>query len=277
MSYLPQRIASLQPSATLIVAELGALDRLVACTKYCADVCPQITDARLSILHDSWTANAAQILSARPDLVLASVPYQEKALAEILKAGIPVLAMAPHSVRDIYADIALIAGVLCLRERGDLLIARMQSDISDIARGANTATTRPTVFCEEWGKPLIASQLWVAELVCFAGGEFLGSPGKQVTAEEVREMAPEVIVAAWCGAGDRVPLEKIIRERGWGETPAARSGRVFCVRDELLNTPAPSLIGGLRALAWACHPELFAQPPGIRPLQEKTRDAETPR
>ena len=266
MRHLPQRIASLQPSATLVVAELGALDQLVACTKYCADVCPAIRESKAAIIHDSWTADAAQILATRPNLVLASVPYQEKALTEILKAGVPVLALAPHSLRDVYADIALIAGVVGEPGRGEELIARMQRDITEISGPAGKAATRPRVFCEEWGKPIIASQTWVAELVCFAGGEFLGSPGKQITADEVRAAEPEVIVAAWCGAGDRVPLEKIIRERGWSETPAARAGRVFCVRDELLNTPAPSLVEGLRALAWACHPEVFERPQGIRQI-----------
>ena len=266
MSHLPQRIASLQPSATLVVAELGALHRLVACTKYCADVCPAIAESKAAIIHDSWTADASQILATRPDLVLASVPYQEKALAEILKAGVPVLALAPHSLRDVYADIALIAGVVGEADRGERMIERMQSEIAQISKRAAQAGACPRVFCEEWGKPIIASQPWVAELVCFAGGDFLGSPGKQIAADEVRDSAPEVIVAAWCGAGDRVPLEKIIRERGWSETPAARSGRVFCVRDELLNTPAPSLIGGLKALAWACHPELFPPSDGIRQI-----------
>ncbi len=41
---------------------------------------------------------------------------------------------------------------------------------------------------------------------------------------------------------------------------AVRQGRVFCINDELLNTPATSLLGGLRAMAWALHPELFPQP-----------------
>lgn len=272
MSHLPQRIASLQPSATLVVAELGALHRLVACTKYCADVCPAIAESKAAIIHDSWTADASQILATRPDLVLASVPYQEKALAEILKAGVPVLALAPHSLRDVYADIALIAGVVGEPERGERMIERMQAEIAQISKRAAQAGSRPRVFCEEWGKPIIASQPWVAELVCFAGGEFLGSPGKQIAADEAREAAPEVIVAAWCGAGDRVPLEKIIRERGWSETPAARSGRVFCVRDELLNTPAPSLVGGLKALAWACHPELFPTSDGIRQIGTEIRN-----
>jgi iron complex transport system substrate-binding protein len=126
---------------------------------------------------------------------------------------------------------------------------------------------RPRVYCEEWGKPLIHSQEWVAELVAAAGGEFVGTPGKQTSQEEVCNASPEVIVASWCGAGDRVPLEKVVRERGWNELPAVRTGRVFCIRDELLNTPAPTLIGGLRALAWAIHPDLFPLTYGIRGIK----------
>jgi iron complex transport system substrate-binding protein len=63
-----------------------------------------------------------------------------------------------------------------------------------------------------------------------------------------------------------VPLEKIIGERGWQQTSAALSGRVFCIRDEFLNTPAPTLIHGLEALAWAIHPELFPRTKGIRQI-----------
>jgi iron complex transport system substrate-binding protein len=120
------------------------------------------------------------------------------------------------------------------------------------------------VWCEEWGKPVIASQRWVAELVEAAGGEFLCIPGRQVTTEEIRRFDPEVIIAAWCGAGDRVPLEKIVAERNWQQTAAVLSGRVFCIRDEFLNTPAPTLLEGLEALAFAIHPELFSDTKGIR-------------
>jgi len=35
MSFFPQRIVSLQPSASVILDALGVRDRLVACTKYC--------------------------------------------------------------------------------------------------------------------------------------------------------------------------------------------------------------------------------------------------
>ena len=95
------------------------------------------------------------------------------------------------------------------------------------------------------------------ELVEAAGGEFIGEPGKHTDAETIRKADPEVVIAAWCGAGNRVPLEKIVRERGWQETSAARNRRVYCIRDEYLNTPAPTVIKGLKALAWAIWPEDF--------------------
>src|SRR5580704_5776880 len=103
------RIACLQPSATVILANLGALDCVVACTKYCAEVVPELDTAKLTIVADSWTAKATEILAAKPDLVIASVPYQEAAVAEIMKAGVRFLGLAPHTLNDIYVDIAMIA------------------------------------------------------------------------------------------------------------------------------------------------------------------------
>jgi iron complex transport system substrate-binding protein len=244
---------------------IGELDRLVACTRYCLDIVPKLVDGSPIILADSWTANAAQIVDAKPDLVIASVPYQQNAVGEILKAGIRFLGLAPKTLADIYTDIAAIAGIVDANERGEAIIRTMQDHI-ELVRNRVNDQPRVKVFCEEWGKPIIASQAWVAELIEAAGGTFSGTPGKSVAPEQVTRLDPELIVAAWCGAGDRVPLEKIIAERGWQQTSAALSARVYCIRDEFLNTPAPTLLHGLDALAWAIHPELFSRAEGIRQI-----------
>jgi iron complex transport system substrate-binding protein len=247
----------------VILAAIGQLDRIVACTKYCADVCPDIGNQGTTIVADSWTANTHQIVAARPDLVIAAVPYQEKAVTEILKSGARFLGLAPKTLADIYADIAAIAGIVGALDRGEQVIREMQQEIEAVRLQVNGAR-RPRVFCEEWGKPLIASQPWVAELVAVAGGEFVGAPGKQTSTESVLSDNPEVVIAAWCGAGERVPLEKIVRDRGWADMRAVKESRVYCIRDEFLNTPAPTLVHGLRALAAAIHPEDFPQASGLR-------------
>jgi iron complex transport system substrate-binding protein len=263
--YGPKRIVSLQPSATVMLAALGELDRLVACTKYCGDLCPEVVRRKLVTVPDSWTANQDQIMAVRPDLVIAAVPYQEKAVVEILKCGTRFLGLAPRTLADIYTDMAAIAGVVGASDRGVQGIREMQSEIEAV-RDRTRGKSRPRVFCEEWGRPLIVSQPWVAELVEAAGGEFLGVPGSETTPEAVLAEDPEVLVAAWCGVGDRVPLEKLIRVRQWSTIGAARHGRVYSIRDEFLNTPAPTLVHGLRALAAAIHPQDFPQPPGLRSM-----------
>jgi iron complex transport system substrate-binding protein len=262
MPSLPARIVCLQPSVTVILAGLGEAERIVACTKYCAEVCPEVRGRR-AVVADSWTAKAGEILATRPDLVIASVPYQEKAVSEILKAGVRFLGFAPKTLDDIYADILIIAAVVGANEAGERMIAEMQERIAAVRRRTSHAL-RPKVFCEEWGKPIIASQAWVAELVETAGGQFLGQPGVRCSSEEVLMENPDILIAAWCGTGDRVPLEKLVRNRGWQNMKAVRDGRVYCVKDEFLNTPAPTLLEGLHALAAAIHPELFPRAFGLR-------------
>lgn len=271
-NYRPRRIVSLQPSVTVTLRDLGFLDKLVACTKYCADICPELKQAECLIVEDSWSAKSEQILAAKPDLVIASVPYRLESVAEIIKSGVPFLGLAPHSLNDVYKDILLIARAVASDEPGEAerrgleLVQRMQREIAMI-REKTASMKKPLVYCEEWGKPLILSQPWVAELVEAAGGRFFGGPGKHANEEEVAAADPEVIIAAWCGAGDRVPLEKVIARRGWENTKAAKSGRVYCINDEFLNTPASTLIYGLRALAAAIHPEIVEAPAGLRQIK----------
>ncbi len=253
------RLLSLQPSISVILNRLDRVDYLCACTKYCLEVVPALASRNLPVVHDSWSTKAEELLPLRPDLVLASVPYRQESLTAILQSGVPVLLLAPHSLADIYNDIRLIGALSNASTQAESVIAEMQSAIASVrTRAASLA--RPRVYCEEWGKPLIHSQFWVRELVEAAGGEFIGLPGATTTPEVVAAADPDVILAAWCGAGSRVPLERIVEQRHWHSLRAVRNRRVYCIRDEWLNTPAPTLLRGLHAIAAALHPDAFDPP-----------------
>jgi iron complex transport system substrate-binding protein len=252
------RILSLQPSVSLILQSLGLLETLAGCTRYCLDAIPELRSRGLPIIHDSWSSETGEIVALKPDLVIASVPYRQESLAAILKAGVPVLALAPHCLADIYGDIRLIGAVVNECPGADKVVNEMQLAIAEVRSIASQSNRKPLVYCEEWGKPLIHSQPWVKELVEAAGGIFLGEAGKVTDAETIAAAHPEVIALAWCGAGNRVPVQRVIAMRGWQHLRAVQAGRVACVPDELLNTPAPSLVDGLHALAKLIHPKLFA-------------------
>jgi iron complex transport system substrate-binding protein len=266
------RIVALQPSVSVTLAALGRAENLVAVTRWCLEQAPELATRNLPVLPDSWSASDKDIATLReiaPDLIVASVPYQEKSLRALLQSGLPVLALAPRSLAEIYSDTRLLGALVDARVEAEKLIAQMQVALQDVAA---RATGRVRVSCEEWGLPqtnsLIHSQPWVNELIAAAGGVAIGTPGAVTTTEAVAAENPDAIVAAWCGAGDRVPLRRLVAQRGWEHLAAVQQGRVYCVPDEFLNTPAiPSLLDGLACVAHCVQPDVFPAPQRLRRLE----------
>jgi iron complex transport system substrate-binding protein len=253
------RIASLQPSVTLTLAALGRLDLLCAHTKYCLEALPSLAKLRLPIVADSWSTTKMELEAIEPDLIIASVPYRLESLAAILKVGVPLLALAPQSLEDIVRDTRLIANQVDRAQEAESLIDEFQRALA-ATRTDTCELEKVTVYCEEWGKPLIHSQRWIAELVETSGGIFLGTPGSQTTSEIVANADPDVLIFAWCGAGNRVPLERVVAQRNWLHLRSVHNRRVYCIPDEYLNTPAiPSLTEGLAYIATAIHPERISE------------------
>lgn len=123
------------------------------------------------------------------------------------------------------------------------------------------------VFCEERDKPLIASQAWVAWTGGSSWVEFLGAPGRQISAEEVADIGRDVVIAAWCGAGDPDARgRKSVADRRCQGTRAARSSRVYSVRDEHLNPAAPAPANGVDALPLRLIPNSLPGTKGVRQI-----------
>jgi iron complex transport system substrate-binding protein len=263
------RIVALQPSVSVTLAALGRANHLCAVTRWCLEQVPELESRHLPLLPDSWSANSkdlAELYALSPDIIIASVPYQLPALAAMLQSGLPVLALAPHSLADIDRDTRFLGALTAASAEAESLISQMRAALAEVR--AKTQSLPPLrVYSEEWGKPLIHSQPWVNELAAAAGGLPVGTPGAHSTAEEIAAADPDVLLLAWCGAGDRVPLERVVVQRGWQDLRAVRERRMFCVPDEFLNTPAiPALLDGLACIAAALHPEIFPAPARLRQL-----------
>jgi iron complex transport system substrate-binding protein len=100
------------------------------------------------------------------------------------------------------------------------------------------------VYCEAWPNPRISSPPWAAELVEICGGEMVVPAGERVSAEQVAEAKPEVIVLAWAATAEKSDPAQAYKVAAWKDTPAIRDHRVHVISDELLNTPGPPLVKG---------------------------------
>lgn len=252
------RIASLSASTSAIAAGCGAADRLVAVTRDCARLTPEL--AGLPLVGDAWSAKSADVLAHAPELVIASAPYDAETVGRLVKDRARFVATSPWTLADIYTDIRMLGSLLERPHLADALVADMQSAI-EATRARTLGHPRPRVYCEVWMKPIMSSPVWVSELVEAAGGEPVVAGGRVLDPEAVLAANPEVVVMAWCGAIGRSRPEKLLARPGFDGLAAARSGRVVPVRDEFLNAPCQHLVTGLRILAHCIHPEVFGELP----------------
>jgi iron complex transport system substrate-binding protein len=248
---IPLRIVSLAPSATSILCAIGAKRSLVGVTKWCADVAP-VGD--LPKLGDCWHMKSVdEILRLKPTLVVGSVPYKPETVAKLLEQPFAFLAMNPRTLADIEMDTRLLGGITGRATAAERLVKKMRRAFSQIQEKSRRFRQPIRVYCEAWPNPRISSPPWVAELVKFCGGEMVVPPGEKVTNAQVATARPEVMVLAWAATGSKADPTKAYEVAAWEELPAIQNRQVHVVRDELLNTPGPPLMAGVRELWKVLH------------------------
>ncbi len=294
------RIVSLLPAATEIVGALGLLDSLVGVSHECdfpdeANSKPRVTHCALheeqqrrdvpSAEVDRWvretlastgtlyTLDEPLLRALRPDLILTqklcdvcAVGYGSVAKMAAQLSGPPrVVNLEPSCLSDVFANIALVAQVAGVPQRGEDVVRRLRARVRDVHERIAKTTHRPKCYLMEWVDPPYCAGHWNPELVQIAGGEEIfgrfGARSTPVAWDEVRRARPEVLVLALCGWS----VERAVREEpllqlyeGWHDLPAVQNGQVFAVDGSAwFSRPGPRLIESLELLAGLLHPELF--------------------
>src|SRR4029077_7487582 len=203
---------------------------------------------------DCWHMESVdEILRLAPTLVIGSVPYKQEKVGKILEQPLNFLAMNPRTLADVEADIRLLGGIAQRTAAAERVVKKMRRAFAEIEKKTWRAKRRIRIYCEAWPNPRISSPPWVAELVNICGGEMVVPAGEKITEAQVAAARPEVIVLAWAATGSKADVEQTYKVTAWKDVPAIRNRNVFVISDELLNTPGPPLIEGIRELYKLCH------------------------
>jgi iron complex transport system substrate-binding protein len=250
------RIASLTCSNTEIVAALGFADCLVAVDDH-SDF-PAEALEHLPRLGKDLQIDLEKLRRSRPDLVLASlsVPGMERVVEGVMRLGIETLVLDPVSWSDVLEDILLVADRLGVAAVGQRVTQNLEAELVALRAGLPEFSRPPRVLIEWWPKPVIvaAQDSWVNDLLASLGAQnafaHLERRSCAVRADQVLEVAPDVIAVSWCGA-KRLRPEVVLNRSGWADVPAIRYGRVHAVPESGLGRPGPRLLEGATALAQA--------------------------
>ncbi|MCU1782401.1 cobalamin-binding protein [Pseudomonas sp. 13B_2.1_Bac1] len=232
-AWAAERVVSLAPSLSEIVAELGAADLLVGVLDG-----GERPEALVNVpsVGKYGQLDMERLLSLKPDLILlwpGSVgPAQREQLQRL---NIPVFVAEPHSLEQLTTQVQAIAEQLGRAEAGRQLAVQLRQRLAELRQRYQRAEPL-RVFYQVWDQPLYTvggGQIISDALnVCGARNVFddLKLPAPQVSIESVLQRDPEMILV-----GDPAQLQ------AWKVWPAM-AGRVRVVPDKGLERPSGQML-----------------------------------
>ena len=249
-----QRVISLIPAQTDIIAILAGPQVLVARTQWDAD--PRL--ASLPVISDALTPSVEWIAAQHPDLVVSWPDAQSRDVVQRLAGiGIPVYASRAESISDIHAAIERLGRLLGAEARADSLRASIEAQL-DSVRARVAGLPQPSVLYLLSADPPMAAGpgTFVDEVIRLAGGTNIFSDVQhlwpQVSLEEIVRRQPHVIIRPTDGALDQ-PLAGLAGRPGWRELRAVQNGRVYAVDPYFYNRPGAAVGHVARDLARLIH------------------------
>jgi len=251
----PDRIVSLAPANTEIVAALGAIDRLVGVTTLC-DYPAEV--AGIEKMGDFVQPNLEAIAAAEPDLVLVTTGVQTEIIDKLEGLGASVVAVDPQSLEEVYASIATVGDAIGEPGAAAGVVESMRLQIGQVSDSVESAPVR--CFIEIAQDPLFTAGAGTLmnELIEVAGGENVVTEGGYVaySIEQLVQADPAVYLATKGSMSDPTDIDE---RPGYANMTAVEEGRVFVLDDNLVSRPGPRLAEGVLQIARALHPESFAE------------------
>ncbi len=239
------KIVTLIPSATEIVAFLGQKNSIVGCSHECdypndLNNIIKLTSPKINvegtsgeinkqintILENSlsvYKVNIEKLKELDPDFIITqahcdvcAVSFSEvkNIVSKYFKRETKIISLEPNTLNDVFNDIKRVAKDLNIEnETNNKLINNLKIRIEKIKNLAATKKQRPLVACIEWIDPLMIAGNWIPEMAEIAGGtNILGKSGDNshwIKFEEIVDQNPEIIIFLPCGFNIKKTKEEL--------------------------------------------------------------------
>ncbi|HEY0190728.1 MAG TPA: helical backbone metal receptor [Kofleriaceae bacterium] len=244
------RLISLTPSATEVVAALGAAALLVGVDDY-STYPAEVT--RLPKVGSFLAPNLETIVGLKPTLVIVDDIHGQTAAA-LGDAGIATVACAMHDLPDVKLALRTVGARIGKAAEADQLAAGIDAALDRAA--AHRPAHRPRVLAvidrESGGLGNLISVgpgSWIDELLAVVGGDnvLAAAPVRypKISAEEVLRARPDVILDLSYPARQSLDAWSAVR------VPAVAGHRVHTLQEPYLLAPSPRVAAALDALARA--------------------------
>jgi iron complex transport system substrate-binding protein len=244
----PLRIVSLTPSATEVVAALGAASELVGVDDY-SEYPPEVK--QLPKVGSFLQPNQEAILALRPNLVIVDDIHGSIAGA-LHDRGLETIECDMHALPDVKVALRLIGARIGRAAQADAIVTQIDADLDAAAAGKPAKHPRVlAVIDREAGGlgNLVAAGpgSGLDELLAVVGGDnVLAASGvryPKISLEEVLRAQPDIIIDASYAARSETASWDAVK------VPAVANHQVHAMEEPFLLGPSPRVKPALDALA----------------------------
>ncbi|MDD1686713.1 cobalamin-binding protein [Methanoregula sp.] len=250
----PQRIVSLAPSNTELLAALGLLDHMVGVTDVC-DYPPGVST--IPRIGGYSAISTEKVAAARPDLVVASDITPQETVSRLRGLGLQVVVVSPHNIGEMIRDVGMLGTLTGTETRADELAANLTARLSAVA-AASPKTGKPAVAHVVWHSPLYVSgnDTLQNDVIEHAGGTNVFSDKDgwgTVSLEEFLTANPDIIIVNGGGGMDStssdVILEAFMTNPQYASLAAVKNHRVYAVNADTISRAGPRIVDATEQVA----------------------------
>lgn len=250
----PKRIASLSPSVTEILVELGLVEELVGVSHWCHRYLRGVKKTAFASVDE---ADYKCLEELKPEIILTTSGIHRDLALELHSKGYKVFPIPlANNLFGIISNV-LVIGTLVGRQ-GDAyeLAARLSTEV-ETAKVDVGYEKRPRVYAEIWPQKFsitFGGLAFTNDLIHAAGGYNVFSEKAQgyfkADLKEVATLNPQVMILLFDNPSEvqEVDIRSLVDTRRWSDVEAVKRGKIVTAfQDDLpLTHSGPSFIETLR-------------------------------
>jgi len=248
------RIVSLAPSCTELAFALGLGNKIVGDTIY--DTFPPAAQ-NITKIGGVTNVSVEEVVSLKPDLVLAYDNFAPQAVQQLKSLGIPVIIFNPPTMLSIEHDLMILGLATNTTSNATKVINLITKTVNSIENVTYSIQNRTTVFYLGWYNPIwTAGQgTFINDLITLAGGINVASSGYSwytIDKETLVKENPQYILVSQYQS---YLISTIENDSTLSNITAIKEKHFIVLPDIYLQQPGPQMFVGLVLLFQKLYPQ----------------------
>ena len=253
----PERIVSMAPSTTEIVAALGGEDRLVGRTKYCnypesVNVLPEIGGTK--------DPNVEKIIELQPDLVVGSTHVAQEVIEKLREVGIPtVFVNEQENFEGTYSAIEKVGQLIGEEDNAKKIVDGMKKKVEETAKKVQEVSSDDKLkvyYCIGYGDydSTAGGDTFIGEIINLSGGVNIAQDvqGWSYSKEKIVENEPDIIIVP----SHSNMIEGLKTADFYKDLKAIKEDMVFEIDGDMISRQGPRIADAFEEMAKAINPEM---------------------